>query len=42
MRKLLWLFLLGSAFAQTTPNLHLNVPPFGTLGWDVLMRQNFN
>lgn len=44
MRKLLWLwFLLASfAFSQTTPNIGLNIPNYGTLNWNVQMNNNFS
>jgi hypothetical protein len=41
MKYLIYLLLTVSAFAQTTPNLHLNIPPQGTTNYDVLLNQNF-
>lgn len=44
MRKLLWLWLLlaSFAFSQTTPNIGLNIPNYGTLNWNVQMNNNFS
>ena len=44
MKKLLLVIiaLAASAFAQTTPNIGLNIPSHGTPNWDTLMNSNFN
>lgn len=43
MKKLLlFLLLVGTAFAQTTPNLALNIPAYNTPNWQVLMNANFS
>lgn len=42
MKRLIWALLIGSCLAQTTPNLHLNIPAQGTPNWDVLLNQNFS
>ena len=36
------LMLVSLASAQTTANLHLNVPNFNAVGWDVSLNQNFS
>jgi hypothetical protein len=41
MKYLIYLLLAVSAFGQTTPNLHLNIPPQGTPNYDVLLNRNF-
>jgi hypothetical protein len=42
MKYLIYLLLAVSAFGQTTPNLHLNIPPQGTANFEVLLNQNFS
>ena len=44
MRKLVVCFgmLCLTAFAQTTPNIGLNIPAFGTQNWNVLLNSNFS
>jgi hypothetical protein len=42
VKYLLALFLAAPlAFGQTTPNIHLNLPPHGALNWDTQVNQNF-
>lgn len=41
MKKLILLLLVSVAFAQQTPNIHLNIPALHTNGWDVLLNSNF-
>lgn len=46
MKKILLVVLVSvlsfSASAQVTPNLHLNLPTYGTPNWNVLLNQNFS
>lgn len=39
---ILVIFFSLPAFAQITPNLHLNIPPTGTLNWGGLVNGNFS
>lgn len=43
MRKILLILMIGCAAcaAQTTPLVGFNVPPHGTLNWDIPVNQNF-
>jgi len=41
MKYLVFLVLVAAAFAQTTPNIGLNIPNFNTPTWNVPLNQNF-
>jgi hypothetical protein len=41
MKNVVLLLLLTNCWAQTTPNLGLNVPNFGTANWNILLNSNF-